>query len=190
MDLVHRIPTEIPEEVVKWFSYPGVTLSLSAQTFIRHLMAFREAINDDAVSDGAIILEENIEVAPDFDDRFDPILEDLPGDTQILLLSHYVTDWSKVTPYVITDIDNQEDENLVGTPNGDVHGSFAYWISRSWMERCLHLYDRPLRTLMIDVESLSPALLTRTPTTLMVFQPLAYRKDTPEYTKYFEFYGY
>lgn len=179
MDFVYPVPTDLDSTVLDWYSFglDSRQIGRSHYDFLCHLSAIKQVVADDV--DGAIFIESNTSFAPDFDDKMDVLLDETPGETDSLLLSHYVTNWSKITFEV---------PNLLCTVNSDVHGSFGYWLSRPWMERCLHLYDRPFRYLSnLD---LSPETLTRTPDpqkTYMAYRPLVY-KNGPRYDAYFASY--
>lgn len=183
MDFVYSIPPSLDPAIVQWYTagITGHNESLGREdkplAFLRHLSAIREAVADDV--DGAILVEDNVTFEPNFDETMDLLLDETPGETDVLLLSHYVTDWSNITFEV---------PNLLCTVSKDVHGSFGYWLSRPWMERCLSLYDRPFRYLS-DL-TLSPELLSRTPfpdKMYMIYRPLIAKRG-PRYDAYFQSY--
>ena len=175
MDFVYYVPT-IDPTVIEWLNW-GVSFSGNddQKAFLCHLSAIRQAMVDDV--DGAIIVEDGVDFVLNFDEQMDILLEETPGETDVLLLSHYVTDW--------TGIEFEGDLLCTVTPN--VYGSFAYWISRPWIERCLMLYDRPFYA--IGNKSLRPECISRTPPgkTYMSYRPLAFKKGG-HYDDYFKHY--
>lgn len=182
MDFVYHVPISLDPSIIEWMTWNSGEITEDQRTFLCHLSAIRQAMVDDV--DGAIIVENNVDFVSDFDEKMDILLEETPGETDVLLLSHYVTDWSGI----------EFEGDLLCTVTPNVHGSFAYWISRPWIERCLLLYDRPLYT--IGQCSLHPTRISRAPhwnsilsfpRTYMAYRPLAFKKGGC-YDDYFRHY--
>ncbi len=178
MDLIYRVNSQIDPSIFEWLAYSSTVSSPRhhIDRFLGHLQAIRQAVMDNC--DEAIILEEDVQLAEDFEDRVNELLYELEEDFDILLLAVCVSNWEGL---------QFEDEYRVCTINENVHGSFAYLISRHWMERCLSFYDRPFRT--IPETDLTPELITRgTPFVRMLEQPLVYKTTTEEDREYFRHY--
>lgn len=177
MDLVYYLPKEIDYDVQAWLSWPNEPKD-SNKEFLRHLSVFRQISADKM--DQAIILDPNVILPDNFDDKVNKLLDDTDDhelDFDILLLSSYVTNWTGIRYYSLKDICSVTE---------NVKGSFAYWISRDFIENKLSIYDRPLRTISINDINLNVEILTRSDKMAMASYPLCYRNDTPFYHNYFK----
>lgn len=190
MDLVYYLPSSVPQNLITWISesscYPIDDLSID---FLRHLLTYRQAVNDRV--DVAIILAPEMILPRNFDDLYDGLNDYF--DYDVVLLSNYITNWEGIERQEYIDFDEEEFPDLSGlhnslcTVNENVKGYFAYWITRGWMERCLHLFDRPWKYFP-DRLRLSPKLLITTPSSCFLEIPICYRTDDEFYRRYFSYY--
>lgn len=185
MDLIYYLPS-LEEKIYLWSGYsqegrnnceqPSFSQEGSQREFLQTLLVFRQVATDGG--DSAIILSPEMKLYSSFSDRFDALVEEMED---FLLLSPYVTNWEGLEIIAET-----LEKDRIYTVSENVYSAGAYWISREWIERLLHLYDRPRRYLppmsnfnLLTLLSLQGAKVR------MVEKPLAYREDTPEYQEYF-----
>lgn len=196
-DGVYFIPSSISEDVEKWLLYDSPYDNPAIELFLRHLDALKRASRDN--TDSAILLEEGWFLCPDFDEKVGDLIDALPDETEVLILTHTIEDWDNMAFFPLpefeddVDIDEpgvftpEERKTLFCKPHKDIVPK-AYWISRGWIEKCLRFYDKPLRFFdeSPTVDLIVPLV---SPTTLVVYSPLIWRTDTQEHAEYFAAYG-
>ena len=70
MDFVYYLPSSIPLDLLLWISESSsYSIDDSSIDFLRHLLTYRQAINDN--TDVAIILSPEIILPDNFDDLYD-----------------------------------------------------------------------------------------------------------------------
>jgi hypothetical protein len=138
MDLIYRLP-ELDSEIATWMGYS--IDQKGEREFLQTLLAFRRVINDQ--SDCAIILQPKARLVEGFSDKFDFLSDEIDQDLLIL---------SPINEEGLEFFSETEDGNAIyevnhTLTNHQLDSIGGYWISREWIERLLHLFDRPRRYL-------------------------------------------
>jgi hypothetical protein len=144
IDLIYRLP-QLDREIATWMGYS--IESKEEYVFLQTLLAFRRVINDH--SDCAIIISPKTRLVEGFSDKFDFLSDEIEQD---LLILSPIDGLEPLGLSLKEPISETEDGNAIYEVQNDLTnhqlGSIGgYWISREWIERLLHLFDRPRRYL-------------------------------------------
>jgi len=134
-----------------------------------HLKALRDFVASGA--DEAIIVEDDVLLAKDFQARFERLRANIPDACSLVCLGYLVWDWAGFSWAGL----NPAIENLK-TMGQDVWGTQMYWLRRSWAEECLERLDRDFAAIETLQRYINSETVTRDAMTrggLVAHPPLA-----------------
>jgi hypothetical protein len=186
---VYTIPREISPDIISWLCYDSHYENCTQMTsdlgrFLCHLSAIKQASRD--CSDSAVFHEEKWQLCDDFDDKLGDIIDLLPNETEVLLLTHTIDNWISVKPFELDDADAADDIICI-YPIENESKYCAYWMTRGWIEKIINRFDKPLR-FVSEMPTIKDILPNDENGFLTVYKPLIYRKDLQEYADYFNAY--
>ena len=110
---------------------------LYAANLFSHLLALRQLVNQTNAEAG-LILEDDVMLKHDFQTHFREKVGARPGHCRLILFSPYITkpllDWEDIAL-----------GNGLFEIQPFVASAACYWITRTYAEECLFLFDRPMR---------------------------------------------
>lgn len=118
--------------------------------FLSHLKALRQMVADGC--DKAIIMEDDAMLHKNFLEKYRLLVKNIPEDTPLLMLCHYISDREGIVPLL--------DKDDVVVPGEQCWSTVCYQVTREYALAALEAYDKPFGYLKMDSFSLSAELIT------------------------------